>query len=206
MRGMFLYTSSFNQNIGNWNVSSVINMSEMFSFAGAFNQNLNNWNVLAVTDMTEMFLYATSFNQSLAAWGPKFNPMVNLTRMLNNSGLNITNYDATLTGFNAANVTGITFGANALKYCTSAAARANLVLPISSGGKGWNITGDYQACPFITRWNLATSGSGATQLSFGVATSGTVNYTWQQIGGAGAVGSGTLAAQRQPSQGCLPEL
>ena len=193
MRGMFLYTSSFNQNIGNWNVSSVINMSEMFSFAGAFNQNLNNWNVLAVTDMTEMFLYATSFNQSLAAWGPKFNPMVNLTRMLNNSGLNITNYDATLTGFNAANVTGITFGANALKYCTSAAARANLVLPISSGGKGWNITGDYQACPFITRWNLATSGSGATQLSFGVATSGTVNYTWQQIGGAGAVGSGTFS-------------
>ncbi len=34
---------------------------------------------------------------------------------------------------------------------------------------------------FVTRWNLATAGSGATQLSFGTATSGVVNYTWQQL-------------------------
>jgi gliding motility-associated-like protein len=43
---------------------------------------------------------------------------------------------------------------------------------------------------FITQWNLATAGSGATQLSFGTATSGTVNYTWQQVP-SGASGSGT---------------
>jgi surface protein len=45
---------------------------------------------------------------------------------------------------------------------------------------------------FITRWNLATAGSGTTQISFGVTTTGTVNYTWQQVGGAGATGSGTF--------------
>ncbi|MDZ7649715.1 MAG: hypothetical protein U5K54_22640 [Cytophagales bacterium] len=28
---------------------------------------------------------------------------------------------------------------------------------------------------------MATAGSGATQLSFGTATSGVVNYTWQEI-------------------------
>ena len=42
---------------------------------------------------------------------------------------------------------------------------------------------------FITQWNLATAGSGSTQLSFGTATSGTVNYTWQEISPGSASGS-----------------
>jgi len=44
---------------------------------------------------------------------------------------------------------------------------------------------------FITQWNLATAGSGPTQLSFGTATSGTVNYTWQEISPGTASGSGS---------------
>ncbi len=44
---------------------------------------------------------------------------------------------------------------------------------------------------FITQWNLATAGSGPTQLSFGTATSGTVNYTWQEISPGSATGSGS---------------
>ncbi|WKZ60279.1 MAG: BspA family leucine-rich repeat surface protein [Cyclobacteriaceae bacterium] len=44
---------------------------------------------------------------------------------------------------------------------------------------------------FITQWNLATAGSGATQLSFGTATSGVVNYTWQEISPGSASGSGS---------------
>jgi surface protein len=44
---------------------------------------------------------------------------------------------------------------------------------------------------FITRWNLATAGSGATQLTFGVGTVGTVNYTWTTIPAASS-GSGTF--------------
>jgi gliding motility-associated-like protein len=43
---------------------------------------------------------------------------------------------------------------------------------------------------FVTRWNLATAGSGTTQITFGTATSGTVNYTWQQLP-TGAAGSGS---------------
>ncbi|MEO6286640.1 MAG: BspA family leucine-rich repeat surface protein [Dyadobacter sp.] len=45
---------------------------------------------------------------------------------------------------------------------------------------------------FITRWNLATAGSGNTQLTFGVATTGTVNYTWQEVSPGAASGSGTF--------------
>ncbi len=44
---------------------------------------------------------------------------------------------------------------------------------------------------FITRWNLATAGSGATQLTFGTATGGPVNYTWQEISPGSATGSGS---------------
>jgi gliding motility-associated-like protein len=43
---------------------------------------------------------------------------------------------------------------------------------------------------FVTQWNLATAGSGATQLTFGTATSGTATYTWQQLP-SGASGSGS---------------
>jgi gliding motility-associated-like protein len=44
---------------------------------------------------------------------------------------------------------------------------------------------------FITQWNLATAGTGATQLTFGTATSGTVNYAWQEISPGTATGGGS---------------
>lgn len=44
---------------------------------------------------------------------------------------------------------------------------------------------------FVTQWNLATAGSGATQLTFGTSTSGNVNYTWQEISPGTASGSGS---------------
>ena len=53
-------------------------------------------------------------------------------------------------------------------------------------------TAQAQTNPFITRWNLATAGSGANQLSFGVATAGTVSYTWQEVSPGSASGSGTF--------------
>ncbi|MBK7761947.1 MAG: DUF285 domain-containing protein [Bacteroidetes bacterium] len=44
---------------------------------------------------------------------------------------------------------------------------------------------------FITRWDLSIAGSGATQISFGVGTSGIVNYSWETIP-ASVTGSGTF--------------
>ena len=59
----------------------------------------------------------------------------------------------------------------------------------------------YGQSPFITTWNLATAGSGASQLSFGVATSGPVNYTWQEISPGSASGSGTFSGSTDKSNG-----
>ncbi|WP_157505977.1 BspA family leucine-rich repeat surface protein, partial [Flavobacterium chungangense] len=348
MSFMFSETKAFNQNIGSWNVGKVINMAEMFYRATAFNQNLNSWDVSNVTDMKSMFYgatafnqnigswnvgavekmgfmfyEATAFNQSLAPWGTKFNTAVILNSMLNNCGMDVANYDATLTGFNAGTITGKTLGATNLKYCASVADRANLVQSIATGGKGWTITGDALSAtcvpeinitgntttiannnttptladhsdfgstdvasgtiartftientgadalnlngtplvtisgsnasdftvttqptspinafgsttfvvtfdpsalgtrtatvsianddadegsytfaiqgtatlssnPFITRWDLSKTGTGANEISFGIETSGTVHYTWQEVGGGGAIGSGSF--------------
>ncbi len=195
MTGMFIDAYAFNQNIGTWNTSAVTNMSRMFDFATAFNQNIGAWNTAAVTNMSGMFADASAFNQNLGTW--TLNPAVNLSNMLNNSGMNCNNYSATLIGWSANPSTpnGRTLGASGRQYGTNAvAARTNL-----ASTKLWTITGDTPSgavCVvpsnnFITVWNLALSGSGANQLSFNTATSGIVNYTWQEISPGSASGSGT---------------
>jgi len=65
---MFYSASIFNQNISSWNTSKVITMSEMFRGASAFNQNISNWDTSKVTTMTNMFYDATSFNGNVSGW------------------------------------------------------------------------------------------------------------------------------------------
>ena len=58
----------FNQDIGGWDVSSVINMEGMFAGARAFNQDIGNWDVSSVTNMEGMFVDASAFNQDIGGW------------------------------------------------------------------------------------------------------------------------------------------
>ncbi|MES2836771.1 MAG: BspA family leucine-rich repeat surface protein [Bacteroidota bacterium] len=55
---------------------------------------------------------------------------------------------------------------------------------------------------FITKWDLTTTGSSSTQLSFGVATSGTVSYTWTTVplstSGSGTFTGSTLTISGLP--------
>jgi trimeric autotransporter adhesin len=195
MNSMFSGATSFNQPIGAWNTVNVANMGGMFSGASDFNQSLNNWNTASVTSMVQMFNLASSFNKSLGNW--ILNSSVNLTFMFNFSGLDCDQYSATLNGWSAnpSTPSGRSLGSNGRTYGTSAvAARNNLVTT-----KGWTITSDAAsgsdcsaALSFVTRWNLATSGSDDTQLTFGVGTTGTVNYTWQEVSPGPASGSGTF--------------
>lgn len=169
---MFANNTVFNQPIGNWTFNNLKTASGVFQGASSFNQDLSNWNMSQVDLFELMFKDATAFDQSLGDWDISTMRFVN--EMLQNSGISVANYDATLLGWETLDAgetqipTGINFNSNTVQYCTSAFARNQLDTIYS-----WDFTDGGQACAeedkFITTWEttgnnediqIRTSGSG----------------------------------------------
>ncbi|MBT7903508.1 BspA family leucine-rich repeat surface protein [Candidatus Woesearchaeota archaeon] len=91
--------SPFNQNIDNWDVSNVKDMSLMFNYAQDFNQNLSNWNVSNVLDMRNMFSGAFDFNGNITDWD--VSNVINMNSMFNNA----LNFNQNISSWNVSNVT-----------------------------------------------------------------------------------------------------
>ena len=125
MRGTFRSAGVFNQDIGDWNVSSVLNMEQMFNSAHTFNQDLN-WDVSSVTDMENMFNGADSFDQDLGSWD--VSSVTNMNYMLSGTAISTDNYDGTLNGWAEQDVqSGVTFVADPAIFCSSQFTRQHLI-------------------------------------------------------------------------------
>ena len=61
MRQVFSFATSFNQPIGNWDVSNAYNMEMMYRGADNFNQDLSSWSVDGVTSCGGFSTNATSW-------------------------------------------------------------------------------------------------------------------------------------------------
>jgi surface protein len=91
---MFHLATNFNRDIGNWNTSLVTNMNSMFVNARNFNQDIGGWYTSSVTDMKFMFFGAESFNQDIGNWNTSsVTDMKNMFYSATSFNQNIGNWD-----------------------------------------------------------------------------------------------------------------
>ena len=64
---MFGHASSFDQDIGNWNVTGDAYGLHV-PVSSSFDQDIGNWNTSQVTDMRSMFQSASSFDPDHCNW------------------------------------------------------------------------------------------------------------------------------------------
>jgi hypothetical protein len=55
-------------NLGQWDVENVVDMTSMFDGANDFNQAIDGWGVSKVTSFTDMFKGAGKFNKDINEW------------------------------------------------------------------------------------------------------------------------------------------
>ncbi len=61
----FAFKTDFNDDIGSWDVSNVVNTGFLFRFTN-FNRDISGWDTSAMTNMSGMFNYAFQFNQDIS--------------------------------------------------------------------------------------------------------------------------------------------
>ncbi len=158
---MFEGCTVFNENIGDWDTSGVFFMDATFASATSFNQDISNWDTKNIAFFRNTFNGATAFDQNLGNWnlsGVQFF----MTDMLLNSGISQANYDATLIGWARLDAdetkipNNVRFSTNAT-YCLGKEARDIL----TGAPNNWTITDGGTTCAatdfFITTWSIASN-------------------------------------------------
>ena len=161
MSSMFLNASEFNQDIGLWDVSKANTMFRMFSGAAKFNQDISNWSLDSVRSVGEMFTNAKSFDQNLGNWD--IDSIIQMSRVFDNSAISVENYDSILIAWQAKpHRDSIFLGVVGLEYCAGDSAR-NLLID-----EGWTFIGDTvnpdcfevtKNTHFVTTWKTDLPGS-----------------------------------------------
>ena len=110
--------------VGEWDISSISNLSSTFVNCPNFNDgNVNNWNTSSLTNITGTFSSCSSFNQSLANWN--ITKVNNASSFMSNTGLTPTNLDAIYNSWGYQNITtgsGVLINFTPTKYTSAGAA------------------------------------------------------------------------------------
>ena len=108
----------FNQNIGNWVMSSVVNISGLLSGTLLFNHDITRWDVSNVVYMTNFAAYARAFNQDLSIWN--ISNVEYMDNIFTESLLSTQNYSNILNGWSQLIVQpDVELGAGTIKYLVS---------------------------------------------------------------------------------------
>ena len=100
----FFGATSFNDPIGNWDVSNVANTYSMFSGATAFNQPIGNWDTSGVINMARMFEGAISFDQDLSTSQTITGWDTSSANFMDAMFLGATSFDGDVSGWDVSNV------------------------------------------------------------------------------------------------------
>ena len=165
MSDLFNGKSNFNEPIGDWDTSSVTDMSFMFWEASSFNQAIGTWDTSLVTNMDSMFFEAKSFNQNLCSWSETF-PYGSAWWLFDKSGCTFTDTpneasspfcasdckDAVETPCYCSQNYNPVCGANGVQYSNSCWAGCKSVSIEHSGeccaeGMEWDANADTCVCP-----------------------------------------------------------
>ena len=182
MYQMFVTTESFNQPIGGWDVSNVLNMEGMFNQAyvgPVTGDSLNSWDVSSVTTMRQMFLRGVGFNSinpNIESWNTV--NVTNFQGFLQQS----TDFNRDLSNWNISSATTFSLFASTNNG-------NNVIGDISN----WNIT---QAPTFSNFWG------GPTDIGFTTAVYDNILVSWEaqmQTAYPGGTGAPTTTLGFVPS-------
>jgi surface protein len=179
MKFLFYDNPVFNQPLNDWNTANLKTTILTFGGASAFNQPLNNWDMDEVVSTVGMFAGAISYDQSLADWDVSSVTMMDAMfsdwggYFPNISGLSMTNYDATITGWSAQTLqNGVTFDAGTSMYCSAEAQRQSIITNFS-----WTMNDAGKGCAFIMSVKTDNFGSSPND-SFAIPTYSGETYNY----------------------------
>jgi hypothetical protein len=101
---MFKNATAFNQNIGNWNLISAVDVNSMFESATAFNQNIGSWNIKNVTNFTNFMANKTNLDYSATNLNAIYNGWSLLTVVPNLLNVNFGTIKYTIAGQAGKNI------------------------------------------------------------------------------------------------------